>query len=177
MQKKSRAFHKAVATKNWTEAESLILPTRSVSLEDALIRLDQLHKNLARKQNFLGDLNSKIQAKFDNQEVYLGTFNSWSRTADLRRPQEVSRCQMPGPGSSYPLNADNFNTTPLCNSSEQSTFTIIPTQLQHQRRNIRSQMRVLQWHSQATPLPELYGSHCPLSGGICQIEKNSASIA
>ena len=67
MQKKSRASHKAVATKYWTEAESLILPTRSVSLEDALIRLDQLHKNLARKQNFLSDLNSKIQAKFDDE--------------------------------------------------------------------------------------------------------------
>ena len=68
MQKKSRASHKAVATKYWTEVESLILPTRSVSLEDALIRLDQLHKNLTRKQNFLGDLNSKIQDKFDNEE-------------------------------------------------------------------------------------------------------------
>ena len=67
MQKKSRASHKAVATKYWTKAESLILPTRSVSLEDALIRLDQLHKNLARKQNFLSDLNSKIQAKFDDE--------------------------------------------------------------------------------------------------------------
>ena len=68
MQKKCRASHKAVATKYWTEAESLILPTRSVSLEDAQIRLDRLHKNLARKQNFLGDLNSKLQAKFDNKE-------------------------------------------------------------------------------------------------------------
>ena len=45
MQKKSRASHKAVATKYWTEAESLNLPTRSVSLENALIRLDQLQKN------------------------------------------------------------------------------------------------------------------------------------
>ena len=60
MQKKSWASHKAVATKYWTEAESLILPTRSVSVEDDLIRLDQLHKNLAGKQNFLSDLNSKI---------------------------------------------------------------------------------------------------------------------
>ena len=66
MQKKSRASHKAVATKYWTE-ESLILPTHSISLEDAPIRLDQLHKNLARKQNFLTDLNYKIQAKFDDE--------------------------------------------------------------------------------------------------------------
>ena len=36
-------------------------------LEDALIRLDQLHKNLASKQNFLSNLNSKIQAKFDDE--------------------------------------------------------------------------------------------------------------
>ena len=71
MQKKSRAYHRAVATKYWTEAESMILPTRSVSLEDAPIRLDQLPKNLARKQNFLSDLNSKIQAKFDDDEASL----------------------------------------------------------------------------------------------------------
>ena len=51
MQKQSRASRKAVATKYWTEAESMILQTRSVLLEDSLIRLDQLHKNLARKGN------------------------------------------------------------------------------------------------------------------------------
>ena len=50
MQNKIRASNKAAATKYWTEAESLILPTPSVSHEDVLIRLDQLHKNLARKQ-------------------------------------------------------------------------------------------------------------------------------
>ena len=63
MQKKSRASH------NWTEAESLILPTRSVSIADAVIRLEQLHKNLSRKQTFLNDLNLQIQSKFDNEEV------------------------------------------------------------------------------------------------------------
>ena len=44
MQKKNRASHKSVATKYWTEAESLILPTRSVSIADAVFRLEQLHK-------------------------------------------------------------------------------------------------------------------------------------
>ena len=65
----SRASHKSVATKYWTEAESLILPTRSVSIADAVIRLKQLHKNLSRKQTFLNDLNLQIQAKFDNEEI------------------------------------------------------------------------------------------------------------
>ena len=69
MQKKSRASHKSVATKYWTEAESLNQPTRSVSITDAVIRLEQLHKNLSRKQTFLNDLNLQIQAKFDNQEI------------------------------------------------------------------------------------------------------------
>ena len=69
MQKKSRASHKSVATKYWTEAESLILPTRSVTITDAVIRLEQLHKNLSRKQTFLNDLNQQIQAKFDNEEI------------------------------------------------------------------------------------------------------------
>ena len=69
MQKKSRASHKSVATKYWTEAESLILPTRSVSIADAVIRLEQLHQNLSRKQTFLNDLNLQIQSKFDNEEV------------------------------------------------------------------------------------------------------------
>ena len=69
---------------------------------------------------------------------------------------------MPGIGSSYSMNTANFNfnTTLLHNSSELSAFTIVTTQLQRQRRNIRSQMRVLQWHSQATPLTEVQGSHC-----------------
>ena len=67
MQKKSRASHKAVATSHWMEAEPSIPPTRSVSLEDALIRLVQPHKYLARKQYFLRDLNSKIQAKIDDE--------------------------------------------------------------------------------------------------------------
>ena len=69
MQRKSRASHKSVATKYWTEAESLILPTRSVSIADAVIRLEQLHKNLSRKQTFLNDLNLQIQSKFDNEVV------------------------------------------------------------------------------------------------------------
>ena len=69
MQKKSRASHKSVATKYWTEAEHLLQSTRSVSLPDALIRLEQLHKNLSRKQAFLNDLNSQIQAKFDNEDA------------------------------------------------------------------------------------------------------------
>ena len=69
MQKKSRASHKSVATKYWTEAETLILQTRSVSIADAVIRLEQLHKNLSRKQTFLNDLNLQIQAKFDNEEI------------------------------------------------------------------------------------------------------------
>ena len=71
---------------------------------------------------------------------------------------------MPGIGSS-PLSLNtvnfNFNTTPLYNSSEQSAFTIIATQLQRKCRNIRIQMRVLQWHSQATPLPGVQGTYCP----------------
>ena len=69
MQKKSRASHKSVATKYWTEAESLILPTRSVTITDAVIRLEQLYKNLSRKQTFLNDLNLQIQAKFDNEDI------------------------------------------------------------------------------------------------------------
>ena len=68
-QKKSRASHKSVALKYWTEAESLILPTPSVSIADAVIRLEQLHKNLSRKQTFLNDLNLQIQAKFENEEI------------------------------------------------------------------------------------------------------------
>ena len=63
MQKKSRASHKSVATKYWTEAESLILPTRSVSITDAIIRLEQLHKNLLRKQTFLNDPNLQIRQR------------------------------------------------------------------------------------------------------------------
>ena len=69
MQKKSRASHKSVATKYWKEAESLILPTRSVSIADAVIRLEQLHKNLSRNQTFLNYLNLQIQAEFDNEEI------------------------------------------------------------------------------------------------------------
>ena len=69
MQKTSRASHKSVATKYWTEAESLVLPTRSVSIADAVIRLEQLHKNVSRKQTFLNDLNLQIRAKLDNEEI------------------------------------------------------------------------------------------------------------
>ena len=61
MQKKSRASHKSVATKYWTEAESLILSTRSVSIADAVIRLEQLHKNLSRKQTFLHQHHQQLQ--------------------------------------------------------------------------------------------------------------------
>ena len=68
-QKKSRASHKSVATIYWTKAESLILPTLSVTITDAVIRLEQLHKNLSRKQTFLDGLNPQIQAKFDNEEI------------------------------------------------------------------------------------------------------------
>ena len=60
--------------KCWIEAELLILPTRSVGIiqEDCLIRLVQLHRNLARKQYFVSDLNSKVQAKFDDEESLEG---------------------------------------------------------------------------------------------------------
>ena len=68
MQKKNRASHKSVATKYWTEAESLILPTRIVTITDAVIQLEQLHKNFSKKQTFLNDLNQQIQAKFDTEE-------------------------------------------------------------------------------------------------------------
>ena len=68
MQKKSRASHKPVATNYWTEAESLNLPTRSVTITDVVIRLEQLHKNLSRKQNSLNNLNQHFIAKFDNEE-------------------------------------------------------------------------------------------------------------
>ena len=49
MQKKNRASRKSVATKFWTKAESLILPKRSVTITDAVIRLEQLHKYFSRK--------------------------------------------------------------------------------------------------------------------------------
>ena len=69
MKKKSGASHKAVVMNCWIEAELLILPTRSVTLEeDCLIRLAQLHRNFASNQVFVSDLNSKVQAKFDDEQ-------------------------------------------------------------------------------------------------------------
>ena len=59
MQKKSRASHKSIATKDWTEAESLFLPTRSATITDAVTRLAQLHNNLSN--TFPKDLNQHIK--------------------------------------------------------------------------------------------------------------------
>ena len=39
-----------------------------MSIADAVIRLEQLHKNLYRKQTFPNDLNLQTQANFDNEE-------------------------------------------------------------------------------------------------------------
>ena len=69
MQKKNRASHKSVATKYSTEAESLIRPKRSVTITDAVIRLEHLHKDFSRKQTFLNEIKQQIQAKFDNEEI------------------------------------------------------------------------------------------------------------
>ena len=51
-----------------------MLQTCSLTITDALIRLERLHKNLSRKQTFLNDLNQQIQAKFKNEEVLVTDF-------------------------------------------------------------------------------------------------------
>ena len=61
-----------------------------MSIADAVIRLEQLHKNLSRKQIFLNDLNLQIQAKFDNEEI-LETDIMQSEDFDNKLVQQIDQ--------------------------------------------------------------------------------------
>ena len=61
MKKKSRASHKSVAIRFWTEAESLLLPTRSVTIIDAVIRSEHYIKAAPEHRPFYTTLVYKFK--------------------------------------------------------------------------------------------------------------------
>ena len=113
-----------------------------------------------KKKRFLGYLTT--------EKLPSETRNFWKLATRGTEPQTYDGLEKFLDGKCHALEAANLSMPPAatltqpcfttCQNSQHS-FKTVTTQLQHQRRNIRSQLLVLQWHSQAAPQPEVQGCH------------------